>query len=406
MRRGTFLECISYWRLAAQLQKQARGRKKLCRIARRQRTLNLLQEAEEAANLGQARRLYHVVRQLAPKHTYTRMQLRGTEGHLLDEQEGLNALVECIRKTFAHSPPIRHEEPLAITFTPTELLHAFGQLKGRKAVPSGVAPISAHLLASDLIAPHLSQAPATLTHAELLPVPWTNSSMTWVPSKPPTKPEALRPLNLMGAEAKAIAIVIRERLQPYAESYMERVPQFAFLQGRNSLHCILKVHQHCSTVRASLVPYTSNLHHLRQGLKSNKTDGFGALQIALDLSKAFDMLARTHIQDALREAGAPRDLVDITMRLLDQTEYEIRVGECSEHVRNTNRTRQGLPRTPSGANLISSLGLPAFRASLCLRTITTSVSSFARCGSSIGVLTTLERFWEPSPVWGCKSILL
>ena len=348
LRRGTLRECVRYWRLAARTQYHARSCQRVCRAARKHRTLALLHDAEEAARQGQARHLYQIVRQLAPKQAFARMQLRGEQGQLLDEQEGLQALLRYSHNTFARDSTVLAADPVAFHLTQQELANAFAQLKGRKAVPPRAAPISAYKFVGDLVSAHLHGGIGQATTQAQLPCPWTHSSMTWIPkpSKPPTKPESLRPLNLMGAEAKAIAIAIRERLQPYAEKYMEDIPQFAFLQGRNSLHCILRVHQHCREVRTGISAFTSNLHRLRNSRTPKKNECFGAFQIALDLSKAFDTLARHHIQTALKEAGAPGDLISITMRLLTQTSYVIQVGDCSDRVRTTNGIRQGCPLSP------------------------------------------------------------
>ena len=149
------------------------------------------------------------------------------------------------------------------------------------------------------------------------------------PSKPPTKPETLRPLNLMSAEAKVIGITIRERLQPYAETYMQRIPQFAFLQGRNSLHCILRVHQHCREVRQRLAEYTSNLHNLRHSGKpstacfGNPSKSDAILEVrGTALRKAMKQsLTKQASRTCLRIPPFQRSNLPVLVPLQPQTKY-------------------------------------------------------------------------------------
>ena len=165
--------------------------------------------------------------------------------------------------------------------------------------------------------------------------------------KPTCSPSNLRPLCILPTEAKIIAIMLRARLMPFVSTYLKEVPQYAYVPHRNSTHAIAFVLEHCADVRARLAGFADNLHKKREQQRSGSpAEQFGAFQIALDLSQAFDLLDRSHVEAALVDANAPAELIAAIMCVLSNTAYVFQVGQHSQTLPTQNGIRQGCPLSP------------------------------------------------------------
>ena len=345
---------FTMWRHAASFAKCSRECKRVGRQARRQRLLACIQEAEQAKQRGDLRGLYQVVKRLAPKQAYRRVQLRDSTGKMLNDDESVQALLVYSRATFCKEPTSNLTEPLQapLQISMEELTEALGQLKPNKAVPPHSAPITAYQANKSLVLPAILQYLQQAWQPGLEPLldkSWTSGWLVWIPKpgKSPSRPENLRPLALMTTEAKLIATVLKQKLTPYVVKFLLDTPQFAYVPNRNIYHSISKVLAHCRQVRERLKAFTENLHRRHSGVCPTKQgENYGALQITLDLSKAFDSLRWGHVQRALQAADVPQPLCAAVLSLLSHTTYHLHSGEAITSLRITNGIRQGCPLSP------------------------------------------------------------
>ena len=79
------------WSIAAKLLRHRKLHRKHHRQVRRARLAQLMQQASEAAKLGDQRAVHKVIRLLAPKQTRVKLQLRNSSGYLMsDDEEALH----------------------------------------------------------------------------------------------------------------------------------------------------------------------------------------------------------------------------------------------------------------------------------------------------------------------------
>ena len=86
-----------------------------------------------------------------------------------------------------------------------------------------------------------------------LPDKWNESFLITLlakPGKAPCKPENLRPINLLPAEAKLLAkIAADRRLRPYINRAVHSIPQFAYASVRQTSDALDRVLSHCAKIR-------------------------------------------------------------------------------------------------------------------------------------------------------------
>ena len=124
---------------------------------------------------------------------------------------------------------------------------------------------------------------------------WADCKLALIPkpNKPAQRPENLRPLDLQDSGAQLLSEV-GDTLLAY--------PMHAYLPGRSIETAIVRVIDHCRTVRAMHRGQTANVHTRRAQIKQQHS--VGGLQLAIDLTTAFDMVPRDKLFQALIWAGA------------------------------------------------------------------------------------------------------
>ena len=329
-----------YWKHSAAVAACSRDCKRAGRQARKQKLLRAIDEAEQAKHQGDLRGLYQVVKRLAPKQTHQRVQLRSPAGMMLNDEEGLQALIKYGKSTFCREPRETVSFPLSapLHISLEDLQQALCALKPNKAVPPNSAPVSAFQAGGDMLLPTLLQHLQRAWRPGLEPKldrSWSSGWLVWIPKpgKSPTRPEHLRPLALMTGEAKLIATLLKHKLQPYVTTFLLDTPQFAYTSNRNIYHSLAKVLGHCRFVREQTQAYTESIQRRHDGTcKSAGGSGFGALQLALDLSKAFE--------------AVPQPLQAVVLSLLRSTKYVVSSGAAQQTLHTSNGIRQGCPLSP------------------------------------------------------------
>ena len=124
---------------------------------------------------------------------------------------------------------------------------------------------------------------------------WMRVQLAWLPKpgKTPSTPQNLRTVGLMGADTKALMVLLKAQAAPYIMQSLAGSVQFAYRQGVSTLDAITRAGNHCHEVR-----------RLLEGTSTSQT-AIGGLMLTPDLAKAFDALSHVEIQQALESTGMP-----------------------------------------------------------------------------------------------------
>ena len=154
------------WRAWKNFDKQHREHQRRCKQARRAKLLTAMQEAQACAYKHDTRGLYQIVKRIAPKQAYRRLQLRDDRGLMLTPAEEADSLQMHFRTRFqAELPAPSNAETTQQqdAITGPWLLAAPPQLDAvalclelqaiprRKAVPAGHPPGAAWRLCADMV---------------------------------------------------------------------------------------------------------------------------------------------------------------------------------------------------------------------------------------------------------------
>ena len=185
-----FRACTAYLRAHRLLKKALRDRK-------RQRTLTLPKQAEEAANRQDTRMLYGVVNLLCPKKGSQKIRLRDSEGNLMNGEAECQVLAEYARNLFM-APDHPRQELLRIPMEELRLerwVKAAQKLQAEKAAPHLTPPLRNWKQHSASIVPILHNIAVRHLCSEdpCIPKEWSEVQLAWL-AKPrkcplPGKPE-------------------------------------------------------------------------------------------------------------------------------------------------------------------------------------------------------------------------
>ncbi|CAE7592845.1 unnamed protein product [Symbiodinium necroappetens] len=126
----------------------------------------------------------------------------------------------------------------SVSFTEAEFAEALACLPAGKAVPHHLPPAvlwksAATSLARKLLPPLNNEWLSDMTSPP--PDEWNIADIFLLlkPGKLPTA-AALRPISLLHPVAKALAVLLKDRLQPAADALLEHLPQYAYLHQRSA----------------------------------------------------------------------------------------------------------------------------------------------------------------------------
>ena len=338
------------WRHAHQFLKLITSTRKHCRRLRRARLLSFLDEAQEQANLRNFHGVFKVINKLAPRNLQ-RPQIRHTDGTLMDAEQESQATVAYLQEVYQDNnrPSFPTDLQVAgIPFTCEELRESISATPARKAGPrhlacnvfykhsaASVAPILYGLLQQwwDDGIPHVPQA---FKDAWLTMFP--------KPGRVCKSPSDLRPIGLSHPLGKSILRVLRSKILPYANTFMDTVPQWGFMPGREVSDALSRAFQHCASVRKQCQAQTPSLNRRWEGVQSRAL--VGGLAIALDISKAFDTIPHTEIFLAMEDAQVPDNLRVLVMMWLEGAQYHVQGADGTLAVNVRRGVRQGCVLSP------------------------------------------------------------
>ena len=375
------------WRHLVQYHKMRKESQKVGRRLKRERFQTYLEMAEEAANASNTVALYKLVRKLAPKSRRQQVQIRDAEGMIiseLDEEEHLRKHFEGV-----WHPPLQWESPPLCTaavlprdestfsITANEIQQAVCAIRPRKAVSPQLPPAPFWKIAAPALGQWLAGQKGIETADIRYPTSWLMTSVALLqkPGKPVGPLTSLRPIGLQDPLSKAYTSILAQHFNPYALRYLRRIPQYAYLPGRDVMCALMRAVQHCRSVRTTIQGQAYNLHHLRQG--TSTTDFRAGLQVSLDLSQAFDTGPWSLVMEAVRRTGAPDGLCSAIAQWIQGTVYELTYKRTRLLVNAGRGVRQGCCLSPIVWSVFTGLLYQEFEAIGGLHSPTKMLSMFA-----------------------------
>ena len=222
---------------------------------------------------------------------------------------------------------------------------ALFKLKKRKAVPPGLAQISTWQVWSSTASERLAEiSKATLcSDSPYVPELWMRVQLAWLPKpgKAPSTPGNLRTVGLMGADTKALMVLLKKYASPFITHALTSTPQFAYRQGVSTIDAIARAGNHCHAIRQLLE--SASTSQTAKILGAEQPGLIGGLMLSLDLAKAFDSLSHSETHASLLATGTPDYLVNLLAHVHANSVSEIVHGEHSSDVKMGQGLRQGCP---------------------------------------------------------------
>ena len=340
---------IQLWRAAISFQKQDRMLRQKVKERKIAKVDHLISVAQEADKRGLST-LHQLLKHLKPKAPKRSIHFRRADGQLMgieEEMDKLRAFFSELYQADAHIPT-PHFLQEALQVESWEVTAALHSMPAHKALPPGQVPARLWKLAARSVETELlHDFNAALQPGELcFPHHWHDSYLALLakPHKAPNCPSNLRPINLLVAEAKLLARIAAQRLQPLAQQALHRYPQFAYAQGRQTSDALDRVLSHCCKIRNLL----QGKHRTAFRPRSSKSVPglIGGLQISIDLTKAYDRLPRSVLQQALESIQTPDSLIALILYIHDNARVCIRRHGQSADIGMGRGVRQGCGLSP------------------------------------------------------------
>ena len=344
---GGLVKAWKHWTMFQKWQKQYTQRGK---AVRRERRLQLLREAQVAADRHDQWKLYQIVRRLAPRQRLCKLQLR-EGGCLLSPVEEMKVVHRHFQELFnpgqGSELPERSLES-SIPVNDLEVLAYLEHIPMRKAVSKTAAPGCVYRICAQELCQWLgrrlrqvwSRGPITLPRC------WKTADLILI-NKPGTSGHDIkhwRPIGLQHPLSKCILNMLLDEVRPYISELVTHIPQFAYHTGRSTEDALQRVFYHCHLVRSLCRDSQANVHTRYAGTAT--TQLVGGLQVCLDLSSAFDRVPWEQLDAALVLAGLPDHLRHRLMHWLEDSEYCIHVSSQTRIVKLGRGVKQGCRTSP------------------------------------------------------------
>ena len=317
--------------------------------ARRALLTNELAAAAEAAQRNDSGQLHRIIRRLAPKSKRVQVRIHGPNGEMLRDAAEHEAIVEYFEDLFQSQQASMQVIPgtdAAPQVTEKDVYDSLCLTKYGKAVPPQAAPSSAIKCCADILAQAITPTVNACLQGATTPQRWANCHLALIPKphKIAKRPANLRPLGLQDCNAKAYARILKNLLLRDVHTALASMPVFAYIPSRGTDDAIARVSDHCRRVRSSHQQQVSNVHTYRA--HKPKLGAYGGLQLAIDLTTAFDTVPRDELGRALLWAGANITLIATVLDLHSVCRYTIQHKGRSKCIHMRRGVRQGCTLAP------------------------------------------------------------
>ncbi|CAE7725838.1 unnamed protein product, partial [Symbiodinium sp. KB8] len=282
-------------------------------------------QAQDAATKGDLYQMWSVVKRLAPKTKFRRVQLH-KHGNIMAPEAELDWIAQAFGERYgaAHSvspgPMCRQHPPVQVLMT--DVKAALQQLPARKAVPPGAVPSALWKACANQLAGPLTVAVNEAWRQPLVEIqqPWADADVALLPkgSKKAKTPLDLRPIGLQHPLGKTMMKVITLQAKDCIAALVKRWPQTAYVPGRSTTTALKVVMSHCADVRTACAGTRLNIHQKHEGQHHAKESGsfHGGLQVSLDLTAAFDLVNWGHLREALALAEIDPSIQELLLQWL------------------------------------------------------------------------------------------
>ena len=366
------------WRQYAEFGAASRRLRKQSVQARKERIYAIIDRAASAAAKDQMNELYSITRAIAPRQRKEKVRIRASDGAMLAPHGQFQAIAGYFQQAFQAPTPFRFSTSApAPCITVDILLPAILGLKPRKAVPANSIPPEVWKACAQPFASRLADAYTAGVHTcpSQLPQEITDCSLALLPKpgKAMRHPKDLRPIGIQDPASKLVARTLKNMLVPQVAHLMQCTPQFAYCEGKGIDQAIFRVISHCGRVRKRMNDGVLSVHARREGKTSSKC--YGGIMVGIDMSRAFDTLARDVLLRSLQHAGVDASLQRILIEIHEACQYEISHMQYSTKVSMGTGVRQGCAVSP----LLYSLFTAWFLAELETRTSASWVQHLVTC---------------------------
>ena len=347
---GSLSGVFQAWRHWTRYIALSRFQKKQAAQSRKAHMLQVTQQAALAASKHDTYALFQIIQRYSPKVPRRRMQLRTATGTLATPVEELAILKAFVADTWSGPclPDLSLPTPPGVPFSESELCTAVSKIPVTKSVASPFAPgIVWHVHAS-VIAHWLYPLLTTWWNKPqpFIPSCWRDGWLLMIPKpkKNTTSPQNLRPLALQEPLGKAVIGLLAQKALSQAMPSLCNWPLWAYMPCRSSLDAILRVSQHCRSVRDLLHSQQLTLHNRAAGV--TRYSVCGGIQLFVDLERAFDNVDRSRLFTCLSTLGIDPSIVQLLYCWHVDTQYHVTTGHSCEPVQISKGVRQGCKAAP------------------------------------------------------------
>ena len=352
-RVATFGGVFQAWRHFCRFRALRKLANRASRFARQQKHDDLLAQAERHAKQYNMHQLYKIIRLLAPKQRYRKVQLYGKDGQMLSRDQEVEEFRTHYSKVFQGNALDAVIQTRGLP-CPIHRRKRFKRLSIKflrnKATPPHMAPgpvwSAAGYGLSLLVAREL---PKLCAHPlPRVPQSWKDGWMALFckPNKPGRRPEDYRPICLQDPMGKAMLSLLAGRIKPLVQGVCRR-PAHSMLTCRDAPR-----KERCSGSSTSADSFEISRTALagpymtKDISQRSRTPSPGAWFCPWDMSHAFDSVPRQYLQAALLDAGVARADVQLIMQWLQGSEYHMQHGRINLSILTHRGVRQGCVLSP------------------------------------------------------------
>ena len=268
------------WKLWTRFAEAHRLHKQRANRRAKARRDELLAQAQDAATKSDLYQMWSVVKRLAPKTKFRRVQLH-KHGNIMAPEAELDWIAQAFGERYGaeHSaspgPLCRQHPPVQVLMT--DVKATLQQLPARKAVPPGAVPSALWKACANQLAGPLTVAVNEAWRQPLVEIqqPWADADVALLPkgSKKAKTPLDLRPIGLQHPLGKTMMKVITLQAKDCIAALVKRWPQTAYVPGRSTTTALKVVMSHCADVRTACAGTRLNIHQKHEGQHHAKESG-------------------------------------------------------------------------------------------------------------------------------------
>ena len=309
---------------------------------RKQRFRDLLNEVDRAARLHDSFGMHQIINRFSPKQPKKRIRIPNADGTPATSNDVVHLTTQFIKEIWDGPTHVAFttDLPFTIPFTKDELAQELRKMPVAKSVAQPFVPGLFWKTQYLEVANHLYALLGRWWRPGQVYIPpqWKQAWIAFLP-KPQKSPDRLmhlRPIALQEPLGKTVMGLLNRKLLGALLPFLVQFPQFAFLCHRSAQDAIRKVSSHCQQTRTLLRNSRRTVHHRAMAQPTYQV--CGGIQVFIDISRAFDLIARQPLFDFLGSLPIDQCLVGILAEWHTQTSYIT----CHNNVYHETPTGRGV----------------------------------------------------------------